>query len=467
MSRYQSFNLPFWKLRAVLICCLWLLPLGSFAQQAEHAAQPTADNEAATETDKDQEYYQLMRLFVDSFDQIERNYVQEIDRRELIEAAIDGMLKKLDQYSDYIPPQEVEQFQGSVDGEFAGIGIQVSIEDGFLRVISPMYGSPAYHGGVLAGDMVLKINNLDAEGISMDDAVKLIKGKTGTKVRLKVRHVADQQEEEFELVREVVQVQTVLGYHRNDDDSWNYFYNADEKIGYIRLTSFARRSAAELQTAVEQLQARGMQGLILDLRNNPGGLLPVAIKVCDMFVPEGKIVSTRGRNSASRQWDAHKEGTFQDFPMGVLVNGFSASASEIVAACLKDNNRAVLVGERTFGKGSVQNVISLEEGTSILKLTTSAYYRPNGKNINRLPNSKETDDWGVQPSEGFEVKLDAEQTLAYMKDRRQRDIVAKKPASDDKANQQGQAKGPEGKFEDQQLNKALDYIRTQIKSRQP
>lgn len=463
MSRCQSFTS--WKLRTVLVFCLSLLPLGSLAQQAANVAQPPTDKEAVTVSEKDQEYYQLLRLFVDSLDQIERNYVQEIDRRVLVEAAIDGMLKKLDQYSDYIPPQEVEQFQGSVDGEFAGIGIQVSIEDGFLRVISPMYGSPAYHGGVQAGDTVLKINNLDAEGISMDDAVKLIKGKTGTKVRLKVRHLADQKEEEFELVREVVQVQTVLGDRRNDDDTWNYFYNADEKIGYIRLTSFARHSAAEMQQALEQLQADGMQGLVLDLRYNPGGLLPVAIKICDMFVPEGKIVSTQGRNSTPRQWDAHQEGTYQDFPMAVLVNGFSASASEIVAACLKDNNRAVLVGERTFGKGSVQNVINLEDGKSILKLTTSAYYRPNGKNINRLPNSKEDDDWGVQPSEGFEVKLDAAQSLAYMKERRQRDIVGKRPANKDDANEQGRADEPRANSDDTQLNKALDYLRTQIKAR--
>jgi carboxyl-terminal processing protease len=208
----------------------------------------------------------------------------------------------------------------------------------------------------------------------------------------------------------------------------------EQRIGYIRITAFSRDTASELRKALTQLKAQGMRALVLDLRFNPGGLLPAAIDVCDMFVPEGRIVSTEGRNTEPRVWNAHKEGTFEGFTTAVLVNRYSASAAEIVAACLQDHRRAVVVGERTWGKGSVQNVIELEDGHSALKLTTASYRRPSGKNIHRFPDAKEEDDWGVKPDEGYELKLTDREMAVLLENQRQRELVlpkktASKPAS--------------------------------------
>ena len=205
------------------------------------------------------------------------------------------------------------------------------------------------------------------------------------------------------------------------------------------MTAFSRDTAGELQRALEQLQSAGMRGLILDLRFNPGGLLNAAIEVSDLFISEGRIVSTKGRSTPERSWDAHKAGTFEGFPMVVLVNRFSASASEIVSACLQDHKRAVIMGERTWGKGSVQSVIELEDGKSALKLTTAAYFRPSGKNIHRFPDAKDQDEWGVMPDKGFELKLSDKEIVELIQDRRNRDILrngnAEQPPSDKTTNQ--------------------------------
>ncbi|GAF84613.1 unnamed protein product, partial [marine sediment metagenome] len=208
---------------------------------------------------------------------------------------------------------------------------------------------------------------------------------------------------------------------------------------------FSRRSAEELRDAIEQLTAKGMKGLILDLRTNPGGLLSQATAVADLFIDKGKIVSTKGRNTPERVWEATDSGTFGNFPMAVLVNRFSASASEIVSACLQDNKRAVIVGERTWGKGSVQNVIELEEGTSALKLTTAAYHRPSGKNIHKFPGAKVGDEWGVMPDDDFELKLEREEQFALLKYRRDRDVLRK-------------GGPPESDFKDRQFGLALEHI---------
>jgi carboxyl-terminal processing protease len=207
----------------------------------------------------------------------------------------------------------------------------------------------------------------------------------------------------------------------------------DKRIAYVRITAFSRDTAEELRKVLTELQKEKIRGLVLDLRFNPGGLLASAVEVADLFVSEGRIVSTAGRSAREKSWDAHKEGTFEGFPMAVLVNHYSASASEIVAACLQDHKRAKIVGERTWGKASVQNVIELEYSSghaarSALKLTTAGYRRPNGKNIDRPPDAKETDEWGVRPDTGYELKLDDEEMFALVTDRRARDILLPKPA---------------------------------------
>jgi len=373
------------------------------------------------------DYYELYKLLADTIDQVERNYIKEVDRRELVEAAIRGVLGKLDSYSTYISPEEVERFRMSVESEFGGIGIQITIQDGQLKVLSPLVGTPAYRAGIIAGDRIVEIDGQSTEGLTLDEAVRRLKGKEGTQVTLTVQHPGRNKKETFTLTRERIHVDTVLGDRRKPDDTWDYLLDPERRIGYIRITAFSTDTARELLKALEELKAANMRALVLDLRFNSGGLLSAAIEVADMFISQGRIVSTKGRNSPERVWNARKDGTYEGFPMAVLVNRYSASASEIVAACLQDHKRAVIVGERTWGKGSVQNVIDLEEGRSALKLTTATYRRPSGKNIHRFDDAKESDQWGVQPDEGLELKLTDSELLALMEDRRQRDIVLPKP----------------------------------------
>jgi len=386
------------------------------------ATPPAAETSPAAAAQSD-EYYELFSVLVDTLDQIERNYVKPISRRELIEAAINGALSKLDPYSNYIAPEEVARFRTSVESQFGGIGIQITVDDGKLKVLSPLVGSPAYRAGVQSGDTIAEIEGLPTGDMTLEEAVRKLKGEVGTTVTVTLVHAGQTEPKKVTLTREIVHLETVMGDTHSDDDHWDYLLDPVEKIGYIRVSTFSRDTVDELRKALEQLKAEGMRGLVLDLRFNPGGLLTAAIEMSDLFISAGKIVSTEGRNSEARVWEAHPEGTFEGFPMAVLVNHFSASSSEIVAACLQDHGRAIIVGERTWGKGSVQNVIELEGGRSALKLTTASYLRPSGKNIHRFPDAKETDEWGVVPNEGFEVKLRQSELRDLVASRRLRDIL--------------------------------------------
>lgn len=411
---------------------LWgIQPVQVFAEQppetkiekapAKDANTAPADSpEAIAELKKQDEYYEMFRLFADTLDQVERNYVQEVDRRELLDAAIAGVMGKLDPYSSYIPPAELAGFRSSIDSEFGGIGIQITLDAGQLKVLSPIVGSPAYRSGLQAGDKIFKIDDQQTKGLTLDTAVKLLKGRAGTKVKLSIQHPNQKQPQDIEVSREMIQVETVLGDLRKADDSWNFMYDANQKIGYMRISAFSRETAHELQAAIEEVGEANMSGLILDLRFNPGGLLSSAIEISDMFLAEGTIVSTEGRNTKKREWKAKPENSFVKVPMVVLVNRYSASASEILAACLQDHKRATIVGERTWGKGSVQNIIELEGGKSALKLTTAAYQRPSGKPIHRFPDAK---DWGVSPDAEFNLPLTDDEAGALLRYRRQRDIV--------------------------------------------
>jgi len=395
---------------------LWLVLIvlgGSLAAAAPVEKSPSPKDD----------YYELYKTLVDTMDQVERNYVKEVDRRELFEAAIRGVLGRLDPYSSYIPPKELSHFRAAVESEFGGIGIQIAVDGGQLKVLSPLVGTPAYHAGLLAGDRIIEIDGKNTESLTLDEAVAQLKGKEGSKVTLTVIHPGKSRKEKVTIVRERIHVETVMGDRRKADDAWDFMLDPKEKIGYLRVSAFSRDTAAELRSALEELQAEKFRGLILDLRFNPGGLLSSAIDVSNLFISRGRIVSTKGRNTPEKVWNAHKGGAFEGFPMVVLVNRYSASASEIVAACLQDHRRAVIVGDRTWGKGSVQNVIELENGHSALKLTTASYRRPSGKNIHRFEDSKETDEWGVKPDKGFELKLSDRDMVALLEDRRQRDIV--------------------------------------------
>lgn len=417
------------------VLCGVLLASVLWADEAKPAkSEPTpapaaAKQEAPAAKFTKEDEYELQKLLVDTLDQVQRNYVKKMTRRQLVEAAIKGVLKELDTYSSYIPPEELNSFRSSVENEFGGVGIQVSAEGGQLRVISPLVGTPAYRAGVIAGDRILEIDGKSTAGITIEEAVKKLKGQPGTAVTLTISRAGANKgkTEKVSVVREVIHVETVLGDRRHPDDSWDYMLDHEKRIGYIRLVAFSRDTPRDLRAALEKLQKARVRALILDMRFNPGGLLSAAIEVSDLFVEQGRIVSVKGRNAPERMWDARKEGTFSGFPMVVLVNRYSASASEIVAACLQDHKRATIVGERTWGKGSVQNVIELEEGHSALKLTTAGYQRPSGKNIHRFPDSKESDEWGVTPEKGYLLKLTDQELIRVHEDRRRRDIVQPKP----------------------------------------
>lgn len=439
--------------RLVVMGLLGMLLSFAIVDRPILAADNPAEKKGKPTRSKD-DYYALFLMLADTMDQIERNYVTKIDRRELMEAAIQGILTKLDPYSDYINPKEINQFRASVENEFGGVGIQISMDDARLTVLSPLVGTPAYRAGIMAGDQIIQIDRKATDDLSLDDVMQRLKGAPGTKVRLTVIRPGSSEKREITITREVIHVETVLGDRRQSDDHWDFVYDTQRKIAYIRLTAFSRDSAGDLKKALEKLTRQDLRGLILDLRFNAGGLLGAAIDIADLFVSKGRIVSTKGRNTTEKVWEAHEEGTFEGFPMVILANRFSASASEIVAACLQDHKRAIIVGERTWGKGSVQNVVELEDGRSLLKLTTASYHRPSGKNIHRFPDAKEGDEWGVMPNEGYLLKLSDAEMLSLVEDRRQRDIITPKGETTAAGKTAAAAKP----FVDRQLKMAHDYL---------
>lgn len=441
------------------------------AEEAAYAAE-LAEQKKNRELD-----YELMNRLVEVMSQVEEHYVKDIDREELLKAAIDGVLKKLDPHSSYVAPEDVAEFEEDIHQRIeGGIGIIVNSRDGRLEVVSPIVGGPAYKAGVIAGDRIIKIEGENTAGWNVEQAAGKLKGKPGSKVTFTVIHPGKRDEVTLSVKREVVRVETVLGDKRKLDDSWDFMIDHERRIGYIRLTAFSQETAGELRRALAELKAQNLQGLVLDLRFNPGGLLTSAVEISDLFIPEGDIVSTeeRGQDRVTRK--AKKPGTYEGFPMAILVNRFSASASEIVSACLQDHERAIVVGERTFGKGSVQNIIQLAGGGQ-LKLTTAGYFRPSGKNIHRKPEDKETDDWGVRPDKDYELKLSDEDTFRLITTRRDRDVVLPHGDADDAGESENPSGGEPydapatdaavpasphppapGDFVDEQLELALKYL---------
>jgi carboxyl-terminal processing protease len=415
------------------------------------------------EKDKD---YELIHLLVDVLHEVRTKYVVDIDperERRLVEDMINGGLERLDPHSQFINARDYKQFEKTSRGKFGGVGIQVGYDQanpGWLTVISPMVGTPAYKEGILAGDRIVKIDGKSTKNMLLGEAVDLIQGDPGQKITLTVLHEGAKEPIDVTLTRDIIQVQSVLGDQRKIDnpEQWDFLLDKTSKIGYLRLTNFSEKAAKEVRQAVEDLERQGARGLIIDLRYNPGGLLRAAVDIADMFIPEGRIVSTKGRNQKEEVYDARPDGKLmmppEKFPMAVLVNRYSASASEILAAALQDHNRAVVVGERTYGKGSVQNIIMLEKDTSALKLTTASYWRPSGKNIHRFPDSKDTDEWGVKPNPGLEVSLTDEDRIQYFRARNERDVVRTRKDDADKKD-----KKP---FVDRVLEKAVDHLKKEI-----
>lgn len=427
-----------------------LVPL-ALLRGAEEEEEDDDSKTPPAAVSKEDQYFEMMRVFADTFEQVERNYVKEVDRRKLIEAALRGMMDELDPYSSYIGPDDLARFNVQVEQEFGGIGIQVAPDPRThrLTVVSPLPGTPAYKAGVRAGDTIMEINGKSTEKMTVDDAVKILKGKTGEEVTIGVLHQGSAKVEQLRMQRAIIHVATVQGDSYKADDTWNFMIDPEKKIGYVRMSGFGRNSARELKDALTELKAQDMKALVLDLRFNPGGLLSVATEVADLFLEDGKIVSTKGRNTEERVVYARKPGTFSGFPMAILVNRYSASASEIVSAALQDHKRAVVIGERTWGKGSVQNVIDLENGKSALKLTTASYHRPSGKNIHRFPDAKETDEWGVMPDENYIVQFSNDEMAKYVEFRRQRDVLSKEAP-------------PKSDYIDKQMAKAMEYVTGQL-----
>ncbi len=439
------------------------------------------------EMDRD---YAMVRLLVDVLHEVRGRYVKPLDEKRerlLIEEMINGGLERLDPYSSYINPHEYKQFNTTNKGHYGGIGVQVTRDPrtNLLQVISPMAGSPAYEAGIIAGDFILKIEGKPTEDVPVNDAVNLIQGDPDTPISLTILHEGEKTPVEITLRRAIISLPAVLADTRvSGTKDWDFMLDKASKIGYIRITTFSETAAKEMRAAMDTLLSQGMKGLVLDLRNNPGGLLRSAVEIADMFLDHGKIVSTRGRGPGEETFDAKSDGTIflptAEHPMVVLINRGSASASEILAAALQDNGRAVVIGERSFGKGSVQNVIEMENRQSALKLTTASYWRPSGKNIHRFPESKETDDWGVKPDQGFDIKLTPEEYRDYYLWRVDRDIIrdGKKtepekvqPKAETAQKTEDKAKPATASprtapanFKDRVMEKALEHLRSKIKA---
>ena len=316
--------------------------------------------------------YKKIDLFSEVLDKVKKEYVEDIDQSEVMDAAINGVLQSLDPYSAYMSPSMYKEMATETSGEFGGLGIEVSMEAGVVKVISPIDDSPASKAGVKAGDYIVKINNIQVQGKSLTEAVELMRGPIGSEINITIRRVGVKKALNFKIKRAVIEVASVKSEIKNNN------------IGYIRLTSFNENSSDQVKDKINIFKKKNIKYYILDLRNNPGGLLSQAIKISDFFLDKGEIVSTKSkRDSENRRWFAKKGDILDGKTFVVLINYGSASASEIVAGSIKDHKRAILIGERTYGKGSVQSIIPLKNDGAI-RLTVSKYYLPSGNSISEV-----------------------------------------------------------------------------------
>lgn len=317
--------------------------------------------------------YESIELFTDVMAIIKKSYVEEVDTKKLVYGAINGMLSSLDPHSSFMPPDTYKEMKIDTKGAFGGLGIEISIKDGVLTVISPIEDTPAFKAGIKAGDMILKIDDKFSKDLNINDAVKRMRGPKGSKVILTIMREGFEKPKEFPIVRDIIQVKSVR------------FHLMDGGYGYVRIAQFQEKTDDDLSKALKTMKEEykgELKGLVLDMRNDPGGLLDQAVKVAEHFVPEGQmIVYTEGREKDSKmQFTAKKGGKEPNFPIVVLINGGSASASEIVAGALQDHKRAIIMGTQSFGKGSVQTIIPLSDDSG-LRLTTARYYTPKGRSI--------------------------------------------------------------------------------------
>ncbi len=347
-----------------------------------------------------EEIYKKIDLFGEVLEKINKEYVEEVDTSKNMDAAINGLLQSLDPYSAYMSPENFGEMQTETSGEFGGLGIEVSMEAGVVKVISPIDDTPASRAGIKAGDFIVKINDIQVQGKSLTEAVELMRGPVGSGIEITVRRRGEKKALIFNIIREIIEIQSVKSKL------------IENNIGYIRLTSFNENSSEQIKNRIKKLnENKNLKAFILDLRNNPGGLLSQAIRITDFFLENGEIVSTKSRKlSENRKWFAKDGDLTNGKTLIVLINYGSASASEIVAGALKDHKRAVVIGESSFGKGSVQSIIPLKNKGAI-RLTIAKYYLPSGKSISEV---------GVTPdiqvgedSEDFRINTDTDNQLKF------------------------------------------------------
>jgi len=384
--------------------------------------------------------YRQLNLFGDVFERIRSDYVETPDDAKLIEAAINGMLTSLDPHSSYMPPEAFRDMQVQTRGEFGGLGIEVTMEDGLIKVVTPIDDTPAHKGGVLAGDLITQINGEAVQGLTLNDAVEKMRGPVNTAITLTIRRPGRDEPLELKLTRDVIRIKSVR-------------WRVEDDVGYVRITQFNEQTTEGLKAAIADIEKQvpdsKLKGFVVDLRNNPGGLLPEAISVSDTFLDRGEIVSTRGRQSDETQrYNAQAGDLSEGKPVIVLVNGGSASASEIVAGALQDHRRATILGTRSFGKGSVQTVIPLGSSGGI-RLTTARYYTPAGRSIQAK---------GIEPD--IEVIQDLPDELKGKTDTKgEASLRGHLQAEEGSEGSGSNAYVPPDAKDDKQLNAAIELLR--------
>ena len=345
------------------------------------------------------EIYKKIDLFGEVLDKINKEYVDEVNQNEMMDSAINGVLQSLDPYSSYMSPEMYESMQTETSGEFGGLGIEVSMEAGVVKVISPIDNSPAYKVGVKAGDYIVKINDVQVQGKSLNEAVELMRGPVNSDIEITVRRPGTKKSLIFKITREIIKIQSVKT-------------KLIENVGYIRLTAFNENSSDQIKKKIKEFKKnKKVTKYILDLRNNPGGLLSQAIRISDFFLDDGEIVSTKSRKTfENRKWFAKKGDIISGNTLIVLINYGSASASEIVAGALKDHKRAILIGENTYGKGSVQSIIPMKNKGAI-RLTVSKYYLPSGDSISEVGVSPDIE--VAESTDEFRIDTDTDNQLEF------------------------------------------------------
>jgi carboxyl-terminal processing protease len=391
--------------------------------------------------------YEDLKVFTDVIGLVQKDYVEETKSKDLVYGAIKGMLETLDPHSAFMPPNIFKEMQEETKGRFEGLGIEITLKDGILTVVSPIEGTPAFRAGVLAGDQIIKIDGELTKNFTLLDSVKRLRGPRGTKVTITIMREGLTKPKDFTLVRDVIPVRSV----RHELLEKNY--------GYIRLSQFQEKTDDDFEKAMKALEEESkgaLKGLVLDLRNNPGGLLDQAVKISDHFIDSGIIVSIDGRKEESKQkWPAHPDGTLKRYPLVVLVNGGSASAAEIVAGAIQDHGRGILVGTQTFGKGSVQTIFPLKDGSG-LRLTTARYFTPSGRSIQAKGIEPDIIVKPTRPEEEKESvapKLPAEKDL----ERHLMDVEEGRPKEKEKPKKE---EVKEKKPVDRQLERALELLKS-------